>query len=171
MRPELSALLESARALQLKATGEPGPRCVRFGIENALIPEKLLALQQAIEAVDKAGSASLSGEPLDPGQDPAKLRLAIDGLFAWIRVQGLDPTDASDIVASAITGQQKRQKRYVTLPRFAPEAVKRKKKWKPKTLLGSALDGSDTPTTLSEHQKLGREMDEVAMRLGHSAPR
>ncbi len=171
MRPEISNLLESARALQLKATGETGPRCVRFGIENALIPEKLLALQQAIEAVDRAGSASLSSDPVDPGQDPAKLRAAIDGIFGWMKLQGLDTGEAADIVASAITGQQKKQKRYVTLPRFAPEAVKRKKKWKPKTLLGASLDGSDTPATLADHQKLGREMDEVAMRMGHSAPR
>lgn len=171
MRPEISQLLESARALQLKPTGETGPRCVKFGIDASLVPERLLVLHHAIEAVDKAGSSSVDAGAPDPAHDPEKLRAAIDGLFNWMKLQGLNTGEAADIVAAAITGKQKAQKRYVTLPRFAPQAVRRKKKWKPKTHLGAKFDGDGAPSTMNEHRGLGREMDEVVMRLGHAAPR
>ena len=171
MRPELNRLLEAARALQLKPTGETGPRCVRFGIDNAQVPQKLLELHHAIEAVDMAGSAALAGDAPDPARDPEKLRAAIDGLFNWMKIQGINTADAADVVASAISGKQKAQKRYITLPRFAPQAVKRKKNWKPKTLLGPRFDNEGAPKTLDEHKKLGRDMDEVVVRMGHAAPR
>jgi len=167
MRHEFVDLLNCAKALELKATGESGPRCVRFGIDKDTIPERLLALQKAVEAADR-----VSGSATDPTFDPEKLRAAVDGLVRWISLQGLSAVEATEVIAGIMNGgTRKKSKRYITLPRFAPQSVRKKKTWKPKTLLG-VIDMEDDPLrSMGDHEQRGRDMDEVTSRMGHCATR
>ena len=167
MRKAYIDLLEAVKAVQMKATGETGARAIAFGIPQSQVPEKLLAVLRAAEAAERVGTSALTGgasEPASPSDDPAKLREVIDGLFQWMKIQGLDVSEPTAIVAETLKGKSKRGKRYVMLPKFAPNAERRKKQWKP--IL--TVDGT---MSADEMKAKAREMGEVADRLGPAAAR
>lgn len=167
MRKAYIDLLEAVNAVQMKATGETGARAIAFGIPQSQVPEKLLAVLRAAEAAERVGASALTGgasEPASPTDDPAKLREVIDGLFQWMKIQGLDVREPTAIVAETLKGKGKRGKRYVMLPKFAPNAERRKKQWKPVL----TVDGT---MSADEMKAKARDMGEVADRLGPAAAR
>ena len=161
MRPSLARLAEAARALRL--TRHPGTHGVRIGAPPAELPARLLALMEALEAVDADGAASL-GEA-----DPQKLSEGIDGVFRWIAAQGLSTDEPLAILAKAMGKGAKRPAKLVPMPAFAP-GFRKKKSWKPKLGLdrgigdGLAGLGADAENTLAHNFR------ETARLMGHAAP-
>lgn len=166
MRKDIVDLIEAVRALSLVPTGEVGPRCVRIEGDPKLLPERLLAVAKALEAVDAKGAAAATEESVDLG----KLKSAIDGVFRWIRLQGLKTDEPFDIIAQALGGSAKSKgKKLETMPVFAL-TFKPKKQWKPRVSLGKRLEDEKAPETIEEHREMATKMNEVISKMGAAAP-
>lgn len=160
MRKELHRLAEAVRALRLTPTGQPAPDCVRLGIAKDRLPEALLELHSALEAVDAAGGVSTV---LAPTEDVAKLRQAVDGVLRFVKMRGIGIDEAEDIVRDALGKGKKRRKRLEPLPVFAPNGWKRRKGFKPMLKIDS------DSRTLSERESDVRRMRWVWDKMGEAA--
>ena len=128
MRREVVNLIESVRELQIQLTPKPdNPDGIRLGGERATFPTRLKNVAEALQELDRVGSAGLNGIPVeDPTLDSAKLRMALDGVFRWMRFQGLDVKEPHNIVAQSLGVEEaKKGKTYRPIPKFAPNAHKK----------------------------------------------
>jgi len=140
MSPEIIDLVEAVRALGIRLTGKPSPGCIRIGGDPKDFPLRLASLQERLEAVDASGALADDEGPAAPRPsdgEAERLRRALDGLLRYIQVKGVDMDAAVDIVSDAlgVDVQQKKEKAYETLPRFAPRGVKRRKGFSPRLRL------------------------------------
>ena len=134
MKREIADLIEAVRELGVVlAPTVQNPTSIRLQGNRDEFPERLWNLGEALEAVDKAGSASIDETPDDPSMDPACLRLALDGVFRWMRSNGLDVTEPHAVVASAMGAGKSSGKAYRLIPKFAHDGFK--KNMRPKPLL------------------------------------
>ena len=141
MKREIFEVVEAAKALQVQlAPTQANPRCVRVGGDRADFPERLWRLAKALEAFDRSGASVLEGPsasaPQDPTMDAARLRVALDGVFRWMRSSGLDVSQPYGLVAEAMgvpAQKEKAAKAYKPVPKFAPSGFK--KTMRPKALL------------------------------------
>lgn len=168
MRQSIVNLVEAVRGLKVARTGQPAPHCVRIGggdRESALeFPERLLALAEALEAFDRDGGAEAGDAELD------RIKQGLDGVFRWIKLQGLSTDEPLDIMAVALGGKaRKKPKTLSLLPSFTPGFGKRKT-WKPKLSTAPRLDGSRSLETMAQHVELAAGMAEVVSKLGAAAP-
>src|SRR5690606_17868567 len=77
-------------------------------------PERLMALQLALEAYDRASAAAGA---LD---DATRLRQALDGLFRWMRDKGIDVTEPMEIVGDALGIPPEMRRRRDLVPACVP---------------------------------------------------
>jgi hypothetical protein len=138
MRREVLDVVEAARALQVQLAPTPAnPACVRIGGDRSDFPVRLWRLALTLQALDKAGSAALesSGDSpeVDPAMDAARLRVALDGVFRWMRSTGLDVGEPHAIVREALGAAhgEKQAKVYRPVPKFAPNGFKKAVRSKP----------------------------------------
>lgn len=166
MRKDVVDLIEAVRGLGLTPTGEDGPRCIRIDGDAKAFPERLLAVAKALEAVDAKGGIAAAEENVDL----VKLKSAIDGVFRWIKLQGLKTDEPFDIIAQALGGTPRSKgKKLDTMPVFAM-SYRPKKKWKPQISLGRRLEDTKAPETLEEHRDQAAKMGEVLEKMGAAAP-
>ena len=160
MRQAVVNLVEAVRGLCLaRASSGHG---VRIGLQPQALPPQLIAILDALEQVDRDGGH---------GEDElAKVKAGLEGVFRWIKLQGLSTDEPLDILAQALGGKARRKPKALTvMPTFAP-SYERKKAWKPKLNLARGI-GDGLPTTLDDHRKTALAMGEVASKMGAAAPR
>jgi hypothetical protein len=139
MRREVLEVVDAARSLQVQLAPTPAnPACVRIGGDRSDFPARLYRLAEALQALDRVGSAALGTAdetaPVDPAMDAARLRVALDGVFRWMRSTGLDVGEPHAIVREALgaaRGEQKQAKGYRPVPKFAPNGFKKAMRSKP----------------------------------------
>lgn len=120
MKREVVELVEAARRLEIRVAPKPdNPRAIRISGSRAEFPDRLYRVAVALAAVDRAGAAALDGTS-DPASDAARLRMALDGVFRWMRSCGMDVAEPHAIVANALGVQsQQKSKRFRPQPKFA----------------------------------------------------
>ncbi len=160
MRQAVVNLVEAVRGLCLARSS--GGHGVRIGLQPQALPPQLLALLDALEQVDRDGGA---------GEDElAKVKAGLEGVFRWIKLQGLSTDEPLDILSQALGGKARRKPKALTvMPTFAP-SYQRKKAWKPKLNLARGI-GDGLPSSLDDHRKAAFDMGEVAAKMGAAAPR
>ncbi|MGY3581856.1 hypothetical protein ACVIGB_000073 [Bradyrhizobium sp. USDA 4341] len=161
MRPEIHRLVQAVRELEIEPTGQPAPHCVRIGIAKEQLPQRLLMLRQTLDEVDAGGSLVLGNAE---SEDLTKLKDALDGLLRYIKMRGLDFTEAEEIVRTALGKPRKRQEAMKLLPVFAPNGHKRRKKIKPKLRL------EREPMSAGKAKQEAAQMTWVLTSLGAAAP-
>ena len=177
MKREVFEVVEAARGLQVQlAPSAANPHCVRIGGERAEFPERLWRLAVAVEAFDRAGASALEdpGDPeaeRDPTLDAAKLKVALDGVFRWMRSTGLDVSEPYAVVSQALAGpavaQARGPKVYRPLPRFAPDGFRKAVRHKPLLKLDPVVGERISMGKLAETE-LRAQMTENS--LGAAAP-
>lgn len=171
-RREVVELVEAARGLGVRITVKPGRNQQSIVIHGRReeFPGKLRRVAEALEALDAAGASALSAA--DPGSDPsmdaARLRLALDGVFRWMRSTGIDVADPHAVVAAALgVKADKPGKGYKPVPKFAHDGFKRG--MRPKPLLRLMPQPGEKVGMGSIRQKAAQaEMVETS--LGAAAP-
>lgn len=131
MRREVVELVEAARGLSIHVVPKPeNPRNIRIACERAQFPDRLHRVALALAAVDRAGAQALEGTG-DPAMDAARLRMAIDGVFRWMRTVGMDIAEPHAIVAAALGAKSKAGSKYKPTPQYAHDGFKRSMKPRP----------------------------------------
>lgn len=171
MRKEIHDLIEAVRRLDIRISDGSLPGCVKLGGPAMDFPARLMEVQRALEAVDKAGGADAALGDSSVSADAAaaqaaQLRTAIDGVFRWMRVQGLDVSEPMEIVGDALeVPQGKRKKSYQTLPVFAPNGCKRRKGYRPKLNLLPAYEDRDSLKDVRKHAYAIEQTEQI---MGHA---
>lgn len=107
VKRETFELVESARGLQVRlAPKAVNPKNVRIAGDKSTFPDRLHRVAVALEAVDRSGAAGLEDAD-DPSMDAARLRMAVDGVFRWMRSVGIDVEEPHALVAAALGVQVK----------------------------------------------------------------
>src|SRR3546814_19179889 len=107
MRKENLEIIEAARRLGIRLTGQQGPNCVQITGDASQFPGRLMALQQAIDAYDKASASGGVPDEVD------SLKTGIDGIFTWLRPNATDVPEPLDIVGDALIGRESDRDRDV----------------------------------------------------------
>lgn len=122
MRKEIVTLIESARNLNIRlvdTSGKPNHSGVKIGGKREDFPPKLKQVALALEGVDRAGSDAFEGLKSHAAMDPIRLRMALDGIFRWMKAMGIAVEDPHDIVASALGMSKARiNERRNALPKY-----------------------------------------------------
>jgi hypothetical protein len=127
MRREVVELIEAARALKVQRVPRPdNPRNIRIGGDRKEFPDRLHRMAVALEAVDRAGAQALDGMGRDPSMDAARLRMALDGVFRWMRSVGMDIAEPHAVVANALGAQAKAGKAFKPTPKSMTKAIGKK---------------------------------------------
>lgn len=156
MRQAVVNLVEAVRGLCLARSG--GAHGVKIALAPQALPPQLLLLLDAFEQVEREGGTAADDEL-------AKVKAGLEGVFRWIKLQGLSTDEPLDILAQALGGKaRKKPKSLTVMPTFAP-SFQGKKSWKPKLGLGRGI-GDLAPTSLDEHRKVASEMDQVTAKMG-----
>ena len=161
MRQEIHRLVQAVRDLQIDPTGQPAPHCVRIGIPKEQLPERLLTLRERLDEVDAGGSLVNS---VTESQELSKTREALDGLLRYIKMGGVDFSEAEEIVRTALGKPRKRPDALKPLPVFAPNGWRRRKKLKPKIKLDRE------PMSAGKARQEAEQMRWVTNSLGAAAP-
>lgn len=163
MKQSIFKLVEAVRALRLSYTEAEGKRRIRLGIPAEIVQDRLLDIHDALEEADADGALLISSDETE------RLNDALNGVFKWIRIQGLALDEPLTIVADAIGLKRKKKPgTYTIMPSFAPAAV-RKKAWNPK--MSAIGDDIDVMRTLAQHRRNAENMHLTASRMGAAAPR
>lgn len=163
MKQSVIKLVEAVRALRLSYTEAGNKRRVRLGIPAETVQDRLLDIHDALEAADADGAMLIDGEETE------RLNDALNGVFKWIRIQGLPLDEPLSIVADAIGLKRKKKAgAFTIMPSFAPAAV-RKKAWNPK--MSAVGDDIDVMRTLAQHRRNAESMQLTTSRMGAAAPR
>jgi hypothetical protein len=167
MRREIHDLVESVRALGVRLTGQPAPKCIRLVGDPTDFAERLAAVQESLEAADASGALADDGGPEAPKADDeaVRLRKALDGVLRYIQVRGVDMEEAVEIVADAlgVEGGKKASSAFVTLPKFAPKGWKKKRSFKPRLKL---LPDSPGDASINGLRKMAFEAEMTTTLLG-----
>jgi len=132
MNKETIGLIEAVRDLRLAVVEAEAVERVRIGGAADDFPRRLVALARALEAFDRAGGAraEASAAPARPeaGMETGKLKNAIDGMFKWMRGQGIDISQPYAILEEAMgIPPEKRKKGLAPKPRYAAGAKRTRK--------------------------------------------
>ena len=122
MRREIAELVDAARGLGVRLSPTPAnAKAIRLDGDRDTFPDRLRRVAQALEAVDRAGGvANAADAGPDASVDAARLRLALDGVFRWMRMMGLDVTEPHAVVAAAMGVESAATKgAYKPKPAFA----------------------------------------------------
>jgi len=164
MRQAIINLVEAVRGLKLSRTHQPAPHCVKIGVAARELPEQLLTVLDAFEALEREGGAGLADQELD------NIKAGLDGVFRWIKLQGLSTDEPLAIMAQALGAQgKKKPKSFPLLPSFTPGFTKRKS-WKPKLSIAPGFSGAKTLDSMEEHIQQAKAMGEVVAKMGAAAP-
>lgn len=173
MNKEAHALVDAVRGLGIVRTGRPAPRCVRITGDATELASRLDRVQEALEALDAAGGLGQADAPPSPAHDPARLRAALDGLIRLCQVKGTGLGEVDAIVRSALgldEGDEpaKRKKEHRTLPAFAPDRLKKRRKgYKMRT---SILPDRPGEASLEDIRKIVGELDHTMAVAGATVP-
>jgi hypothetical protein len=169
MRREVVELIESVRALNVRVVpAQNGRRTIRVGGTRKEFPGRLYRVARALEAVDAAGAKSLDGIG-DPSQDAARLRMALDGIFRWMRSVGMDISQPHAIVANALGAKENSSgKRFRPVPQYAHDGFK--KSSKPKPLL-KLQPGPGEKISIDSLRQKGYQAQMVVTAMGSAAAR
>lgn len=175
MRREAFEVIESARALQVQlAPTQPNPRCVRIGGDRADFPNRLWRLARAIEAFDKVGEAALgdvgNAPSSDPTADAARLKVALDGVFRWMRSTGIDVSEPYGLVTEALgvpMPAEKAARGYRPIPTFAPNGFRKPIRTRPMLRLEPGV-GEQISLGVLAQKEMQAQMVENSM--GAAAP-
>ncbi len=86
------------------------------------------------------------------------MKAGLEGVFRWIRLQGLSTDEPLEILAKAMGKGERKRKALVAMPAFMP-GFARKKPWKPKFRVGGTGEfGDSVPRTIEDHPQ-GRLRD------------
>ncbi len=138
MKQVVHDLIQAVRNLGLEVTDEPSPKCVRVSITSTEFWSRMKELQLALEAVDRDGADKLDVEAPHPKDNPEKLKLALDGLMRLYQIKGGNLEEASEVIRNALelTDDQEKasdnRNTFDILPNFAPSALKRARRYKPR---------------------------------------
>lgn len=171
-RREVVELVEAARGLGVRITVKPGRNQQSIVIHGRRedFPAKLRRVALTLEALDAAGSAAIGGDPsaADPSMDAARLRLALDGVFRWMRSTGIDVSDPHAVVAAALgVKADKPGAGYKPVPKYAHDGFK--KGVRPKPLLRLMPQPGEKVGMASIRQKAA-QAQMVEATLGSAAP-
>jgi hypothetical protein len=178
MKKEVVELIEAARGLEIRLSPD-SERPVNVGGDRESFPHRLKRVALALEAVDKTGSEALELEDGDPSMDVARLRVALDGVFRWMRSSGVDVSEPYKVVANALgvaSGEPEQQKTsgkgYRPIPKFAHSGFGKKKSGSNgvggvKVRLAPKLDEK---TSLEGLKGRNRQMEGIETTLGDAAP-
>lgn len=117
MRQEVHELIEAVRDLEIRVDAS-APGQIRLTCDKAEFPRRLHRVALALEAVDRSGAAANEMAGADPARDAARLRLALDGVFRWMKMRGMDLADPLQIVATALRKPELAAKAYRPTPVF-----------------------------------------------------
>lgn len=167
MRQEVVDLIEATRALKVQRSPVEGnPYNIRIGGNRTEFPGRLYRLAVALEAVDRAGSSAIeSVDASNPAMDAARLRMAIDGVFRWMRATGVDVDEPKEIIAEALGVYKKQGKAYKAVPEFDRASERRKKGWTPIRKLQMLGEDEETPD-LDEIRKKAMKVQAVENTMG-----
>lgn len=166
MQTEAANLAEAARNLGLELV-LPGEGEVKVRCPKGEFAGRLAALQKALECWDAAQGASSGNGP----SEAARMRLALDALFRWMRATGMDVTEPHAVVAAALRGAGGSKSAPKPVPRFAAEQVgKSHGKRRPKPLLRLDPEAGEQVTLQSLRQKNLRA-DTLLTSMGNAAAR
>jgi len=165
MRQEIYDLIDAVRGLGLELTDRDPPKCVRITGDTSDFWQRLERVQRALEAVDSGGALAAGGDALEPKNDPEKLRAALDGVMRLFQLQGGNLQEAIDIVRDkmGLDGAEKKNKGYITLPFFAPNSIRKKRKYKPRLKL---LPERPEDVTLDDLRKMAFEVSVTEALVG-----
>ena len=167
MRQEFYELVDAVRGLGLELTEKDPPKTVRIRGDASTFWLRLETLQRALEAFDSSGAAEEDGGVLEPRNDPVKLRAALDGVLRLFQMQGGNVQEAVDLVRDAMGleegGGKKKKKGYVTLPVFAPNALKKRARFKPRL---SLLPERPSDVSLEDLRRMAFEVSQTEAMLG-----
>jgi hypothetical protein len=156
MKREVFEVIEAARGLQVQlAPGPANPHCVRIGGERSEFPERLWRLAVAVEAFDRSGSSAMDEDGRDATMDAAKLKVALDSVFRWMRSTGLDVSEPFALVSQAMgpqDAQPRTAKAYRPVPRFAPNGFRKPVRHKPLLNLDPVLGERISMEKLAEKE-------------------
>ncbi len=176
MRREVFEVIEAARSLQVQlAPSTANPRNVALGGDRKDFPDRLFRLAKALELFDRAGAASLTEEDPDPIRDPtmdaAKLKLALDSVFRWMKSVGINVDEPHNLVCqalSAVDNDAKPQRVPKPVPRFTPNGFK-KSATVPGIIIGLAPVAGEKVTweSLAKKERLAQMTEDL---MGAAAP-
>jgi hypothetical protein len=170
MRREIFDVIEAARALDIQfAPTSANPRCVILGGNRSDFPDRLWRMAKALEAFDRLGAAAMEAvenpaPPKDQTLDSARLKIALDSVFRWMKSTGIDISDPINLVAEALNTveEEKSSKGYRPIPKFAPGGFKKGGRASPLINLGPAIGEKVTWDSLKA-KEVRAQMTEAAM--------
>jgi hypothetical protein len=145
MRPEAYELVDAVRGLGIELTDAPAPKCLRITSDPETFWMRLVDVQRALEAFDRAEGQGSDME----GPAPDGLRKALDAVLRLYELQGGNMEQATLVVQAALDVEaadaratKKGRKDPNLLPHFAPANIKKKEAYKPRINLLPPLPGS-----------------------------
>jgi hypothetical protein len=170
MRREVVELIEAVRQLRVqRVPRHDNPRNIRICGDRKEFPDRLHRVALALEGVDRAGASALDGLGSDPSMDAARLRMALDGVFRWMRSVNMDIAEPHAVVANALGVQAKTGKAFKPTPKSVHKAIG-KKNGSAKPLL--RLDpGPGEEVSYSKLREKAFRVQMVQTSLGAAAPR
>ena len=176
MRHEVFEVVEAARGLQVQLAASPSNlNCVRIGGDRSEFPSRLWRLGKALEAFDAAGSPGTAEhrEEANGTMDPVRLKVALDGVFRWMRSMSLDVTEPYELVAEALgvpVPQGKTSGTYRPVPKFAPNGFRKTVKVNPLLILDPKLGEQISLNNLAR-KELSAQMTESSLGAASTATR
>jgi hypothetical protein len=168
MKKEIIDLVEAVRALEMRISPTlDNDKNVKLFGDKKEYPYKFYNLLIALEAFDKAGSNSFD-DIEDPALDSAKLRLALDGVFKWMRSVGIDVSEPHAIVSDTLGYKNKKEKPFRPVPKYAMNSFK--KKIPNKILLGFDPGPGEKINIDSLREKVYQSMNTLN-KMGNAAAR
>ena len=174
MRREVFGVVEAARSLQVVlAPTEANARGIRLGCSRAELPERLWRVAKSLETFDRAGASAMGSAQAgsDPAMDAARLRVALDGVFRWMRSTGLDIAEPHALVSQALGAagpDAKQPKGYKPVPRFAPNGFGKARRPSPLLRLDPAPGETVSLGGLAAKETQARATEAT---MGAAAPR
>lgn len=174
MKREFHELVEAVRALGIRLTGDPAPKCVRV-VDPGNFAQKLEQVQRALEALDSSGALAGDAAPEapQPKDDPKKLKEALDKVLRIYQLIGGNLEDVDAIVRETLAlgppeEEAKRSKEHSTLPAFAPARLKRKKGYRPRLNMYPDRPGE---ASFNDLRKIVYDLESTKAILGDTAPK
>lgn len=93
------SLADACRRLEIrKVPSEDGERRVSIGVSRSTFPERLYEVAECLEEIDRSEAYLLTAQP----DASTRMQLALDGVMAWMKVQGIDTAQPMMIAGLAM---------------------------------------------------------------------
>ncbi len=155
MHKAINNLIERVRRLEMtKMPTEKNPYGIKISISKEKFPLRLYDVVDALEALDKSGAMERNEE--------MKLKMSIDQIFRWMKLQNIDLSEPFAILKMNIQdSKQDRNKKHTMKP-----------KPNPKKVVGTPVRLNLNDPTLKGHNKmltLNQEMQATINSMGNSS--